>query len=362
MKVLVCSHGFPEAARRLRALIPEHDVAVCAAEEVDRAAADADVLVPTMTRLGADLMARHRFGLIQQFGVGLEGVDVDAATQAGVWVARVPSAGTGNAESVAEHAVFLMLALSRQYPQAWESLQAKAWGQPAGMALLGKTACIVGLGDIGTALAVRLRPFGLHLTAVRKRPEHGAGDETGVARVYGTDALKHAVKDADYVIVCVKYDAQTHHLIDADVLAAMKPGAFLINIARGGLVDPEALTRALESGHLAGAGLDVFWEEPVDPDHPLFRQNVIATPHVAGVTDASYGTIAQVVAENVRRYAAGKALLHTVNKPSVPRAPVFPVPAERSGEILTFSHRQSGADGAYCVNDGAREHPGGDPA
>lgn len=322
MKVLICSHGFPEAARRLRALIPEHDVTACAAEEIDRAASDADILIPTMTRLGADLIAKHRFGLIQQYGVGLEGVDIDAATEAGVWVARVPSAGTGNAESVAEHAVFFMLALSRQYPQAREALQAGAWGQPAGAALLGKTACIVGLGDIGTALAVRLRPFGLRLTAVRKHPENGAGEETGVARVYGTDDLKRAVAKADYVVVCVKYDARSHHLIDADVLAAMKPGAFLINIARGGLVDPEALTAALESGHLAGAGLDVFWQEPVDPSHPLFRQNVIATPHIAGVTDASYAAIAQAVAENVRRYADGKTLLHTVNKPHAPRSVV----------------------------------------
>jgi len=319
LKVLVCSEGFPEAARRLRGLLPAHDVAVCAAGDINRAAADADILIPTMTRLDADLIESHRFGLIMQYGVGLEGVDIDAATRAGVWVARVPSAGTGNAESVAEHAVLLMLALSRQLPQAQAALRSRAWGQPAGAALLGKTACIVGLGDIGMALAVRLKPFGLRLTAVRKHPEHGAGHGTGIDRVYGTEHLKEAVRDADYVIVCVKYDANVHHLIDAGVMSAMKPGSFLINIARGGLVDHEALTQALKSGHLAGAGLDVFWQEPVDPDHPLFSENVLATPHIAGVTDASYSTIAEVVAENVRRYARGEELLHTVNEPSSPR-------------------------------------------
>ena len=105
-------------------------------------------------------------------------------------------------------------------------------------------------------------------------------------------------------------------MIDQAALAAMKPGAFLINVARGGLVDPDALLAALEQGHLAGAGLDVFWEEPVDPQHPLFRQNVIATPHLAGVTDAFFAGGAQIYVENVRRYARGETPLHTVNAPS----------------------------------------------
>jgi phosphoglycerate dehydrogenase-like enzyme len=250
------------------------------------------------------------------FGVGLDAVDVGAATDAGVWVARVPSRGTGNAESVAEHALLLMLALSRRLPQAQAALAAGIVGDPPGAALLGKTACIVGLGDIGSALAARLRACGMRLIAVRRRPEQSGVAALGVERVYGPDGLHEALAQADYIVLCVNYDAASHHLIDRAAFAAMKPGAYVVNIARGGLVDPDALLDALDSGRVAGAGLDVFWTEPPDPTHPIFAHNVIATPHVAGVTDASYDGIAHAVAANIVRYADGEAPLFAVNAPS----------------------------------------------
>jgi phosphoglycerate dehydrogenase-like enzyme len=275
-----------------------------------------DVVVPYVSRIDAQIVRAGSFGLVQQFGVGLDGVDVDAATDAGVWVARVPSAGTGNAESVAEHALLLMLALSRRLPQAQAALTAGVVGDPAGMALWRKTACIVGLGDIGSALAGRLRACGMRLIAVRRRPEQSGVAALGVERVFGPDGLHEALAQADYVVLCVNYDAASHHLIDRAALGAMKPGAFLINVARGGLIDPDALLAALESERLAGAGLDVFWTEPPDPKHRIFAHNVIATPHVAGVTDASYDGIAHAVAVNIERYASGEAPLFAVNAPS----------------------------------------------
>jgi phosphoglycerate dehydrogenase-like enzyme len=128
--------------------------------------------------------------------------------------------------------------------------------------------------------------------------------------------------DADYVIACVNYDHRSHHLFNEAALTAMKPGAYLINIARGGLVDQDALLKALESGHLAGAGLDVFWEEPVDPQHPLFRQNVVATPHIAGITDAFHQGGARALAENIARYVRGEPLRNVVNEPAQPRYPL----------------------------------------
>jgi phosphoglycerate dehydrogenase-like enzyme len=245
----------------------------------------------------------------------LDGVDLDAATDAGVWVARVPSRGTGNAESAAEHALLLMLALSRHLAKAQAALAAGIVGDPAGIALWGKTACIVGLGDIGSALAGRLRACGMRLIAVRRRPEQSGVAALGVERVYGPEGLHEALGQADYVVLCVNYDAASHHLIDRAAFLAMKPGAFVINIARGGLVDPAALLEALESGRLAGAGLDVFWSEPPDPAHRIFSHNVIATPHIAGVTDASYDGIARAVAANILRYAKGEAPLFAVNAP-----------------------------------------------
>lgn len=319
MRILFCTEDFPSGPRRLAALLPTDEVVACSPGSVLQHLEAVDILVPIVTPIGREIFEQGQFGLVQQFGVGLETVDVEAATRTGVWVARVPSAGTNNAESVAEHTVLLMLALSRHLPQARTALEAQRFGQPEGVALLGKTACIVGLGDIGTALAVRLRAFGMNIIAIREHPERGSLPATGIERVCGPDDLHCVLGSADYVAICIKYSERDHHFVDRAALAAMKPGAFLINIARGGLVDPEALLAALESGHLAGAGLDVFWEEPVDPKHPLFRHNVIATPHIAGVTDASYTGIARAVAQNIERYRRGEVPLYVVNEPPNPR-------------------------------------------
>lgn len=315
VKVLFASEGYSEARLRLQPLLPHDDIASCAPEEVVRSLAGVSVLVPYVARVTSAVIDAGNFGLVQQFGVGLETVDVDAATRAGVWVARVPSGGIGNAESVAEHAVLLMLALSRRWP-AGEGLSDAPMGEPSGVALIGKTACIIGLGDIGSALAIRLRAFGMRLIAVRRRPDELGAPELGVSRVYGPDGLRTAVGLADFVALCVNYDAASHHLINDGVLASCKCGAYLVNVARGGLVDHNALERALASGQLAGAGLDVFWEEPPDRSHPLFSQNVIATPHVAGVTDVSYDGIARLVAENIERFRHGQPPHHAVNEPA----------------------------------------------
>ena len=316
MRILFCGEGFSESRRRLAPLLTGAELLTCPAERVIESLDGVDVIVPYVSRIDADVVKAGTFGLVQQFGVGLDGVDLEAASEAGVWVARVPSAGTGNAESVAEHALLLMLALSRKLPRAHASLAARAVGEPAGIALWGKTACIVGLGDTGSALAARLHALGMNLVAVRRRPQPEGAPELGVDRVYGPNELSDALAAADYVILCVNYEAASRNLIDDGALRAMKRGAFLINVARGGLVDPDALTAALRSGHIAGAGLDVFWEEPPDPKHPLFGLNVIATPHVAGVTDASYIGIARHVAENIERYARGEAPRFAANAPS----------------------------------------------
>ena len=325
MKILFCAEGYSEARLRLRPLLPHDEIAACAPDALRDSLEGAAVIVPYVAHIDATIVDIGEFGLVQQFGVGLETVDVEAATRAGVWVARVPSRGVGNAESVAEHAVLLMLALSRRWP-AGERLGSGPMGEPSGAALSGKTACIIGLGDIGSALASRLHSFGMRLVAVRRRPDELGAPELGVERVYGPNELHEAVSRADYVALCVNYDAASYHLIDARALAAFKPSSFLINVARGGLVDHEALERALASGRLAGAGLDVYWEEPPDRSHPLFRHNVIATPHVAGVTDVSYDGIARAVAENVERFRRGDTPLNAVNAPAKTRRRTAPLP------------------------------------
>nr|WP_293104979.1 NAD(P)-dependent oxidoreductase [Okeania sp. SIO2F4] len=274
-----------------------------------------DIIIPWMANIDASIIASGQFGLVQEFGVGIETIDIEAATHAGVWVAHVPGSISSNADSVAEHAIMLMLMISRHMASTQQSSKAEDWSAKAGIALLGKTACIVGLGDIGTALAVRLKAFGMRLVAVRQHPERGALPETGIEKVYGSNALSEALSITDYVILCAEYSKNTHHLINQNTLTAIKPGAFLINVARGGLVDRDALETALEKGNLAGAGLDVV-ESPTDS---LRQQNVIITPHIAGITDVSYKGIASVVIDNIKRYARGEQPLYTVNKPDRPR-------------------------------------------
>jgi phosphoglycerate dehydrogenase-like enzyme len=165
---------------------------------------------------------------------------------------------------------------------------------------------------------------------VRRRAELGAPPDLGIEHVFAAAHLMEVLAQSDYVILCAPLTGDTRHLIDREALAQMKPGSYLINVARGGLVNHEALLEALEAGHLAGAGLDVFWEEPVDPSHPLLACNVIATPHVAGLTDSACAGIALTVAENVRRLARGLAPLYAVNAPAFCRS----APAAAESAVL----------------------------
>jgi len=321
MNVLFCCDAFPEARRRLCPLLEQagHNARVCGHRELSSHLKDADILIPFFAAIDDAVLREGRFGFVQQFGVGLETVDIDAATKAGVWVARVPSSACANAASVAEHVLLLMLSLSRHMRQMPEAFRSGLWGEPAGQALIGKTACILGAGSIGLEVAARLRVCGMRLIAVHNHPLGPLPAGVEFEKVYPLEKLTEAASQADYLLACLNYRPPLKNLVGRDVLRALKPGAFLVNIARGGLLDPDALLEAFESGRLAGAGLDVFWEEPVDIHHPLFKHNLIATPHVAGVTDASYSTMAQVCAENIERYARGETPLWLANNPQTPR-------------------------------------------
>jgi phosphoglycerate dehydrogenase-like enzyme len=264
-------------------------------------------------QVGAEDMEHGSFGFIQTIGTGYDNIDLSSATKLGVWVSNMPASRTGNAESVAEHAILLMLALSRQLSIAETNLRSRRWAQPLGIALYKKVACLIGLGDVGAALAERLHAFGMQVVATRRDPSKGGPP---FVRVMPAEDLREAVSAADYVIVCARPSANSDNLIDAATLGAFKPKAFLINIARGSLVDHDALLNALNSRHLGGAGLDVFWEEPVDPAHPLFAlPNVIAAPHIAGVTDVNMTQTLRLVVENLNRYARGEVPEFLVNHP-----------------------------------------------
>jgi phosphoglycerate dehydrogenase-like enzyme len=306
----------PDALSVLGGLLPGWELRTCPDGELAGQVKGADVVVPIVARVGHAVLDAGTFGLIQQFGVGLDSVDVPAATERGVWVSRLPGDLTGNADGVAELAVMDLLALARRLDAARTVLASGNWSGPVGTSLVGATVVIVGLGAIGSAVARRLEPFGARLLGIRANPDSGA--PAGIAEVCGPGELHRMLAGADAVICAAMYEAGAPAMFDAAAFAAMKPGAFFINVARGGMVDEDALLASLESGHVAGAGLDVFAQEPATG--PLARHpKVLATPHIGGVTVQMFLASARLFAANVSRWAAGAAPEWAVNAPPSPR-------------------------------------------
>jgi phosphoglycerate dehydrogenase-like enzyme len=319
MNVLICTNKHNDARNALTAALSGHNLIVCPVEDAVSHLNEADVVVPFTKFIGEYDLAKGTFGFVQQFGAGVDNIDILAATAAGVFVANVPAGLYGNADSVAEHAIMFMLALSRRLNFVRQEMLDGRLSDPAGISLLRKTCCLVGLGDIGVEIARRLHPFGMQLTAVRRNPSQPVYADLHFDAIMPMDKLEEAMSQADYVILTLPHNAETHNIIDKSSIRSMKRGSYLINVGRGGLVDPNALLEVLADGHIAGAGLDVFWEEPVDFRHPIFGYNVIATPHVAGVTDSSCAGIAGAIAENVSRYQRGERPKHQLNTLAVAR-------------------------------------------
>lgn len=314
MKIVLCSTHFPHCSETLRNHLPDDTIIACPAEEVLRATRDADVVVPTMHRVDSTIIRATSARMIHQFGVGLEGVDIPAATEQGIYVANVPGhEGTGNAASVSEHAIFLMLALARKFPQAAENVRKNIFGAPMGKGLLDKTVAIIGVGSIGTELAGRLRNFGVRLLGLKQHPSEQLKEAFGFDFLGGSHDLGYVLAEADFVVLALPVTPDTRGVINAQALSGMKNKAYLINVGRGPVIDHDALVAALADKDIAGAALDVFWDEPTDPTDPLFQYNVIATPHTAGVTDLSYNDIARGLAANVNRLRAGEPPINCVN-------------------------------------------------
>jgi phosphoglycerate dehydrogenase-like enzyme len=202
---------------------------------------------------------------------------------------------------MAELAMLLMLSLGRNLPKILANQREskwQRWGQPL---LLGKTVVIVGVGTISEVLAARCRAFGLRVIGITSRIAACDFDE-----LHPRARLREVAARADFLVVLVPYSPDTHHMIDAAVLASMKPTAFLINIARGNVIDEPALIDALRARRIAGAGLDVFATEPLPPTSPLWTfDNVVVTPHVGGLSDVYVEQVIPVLLDNLRAYRAG---------------------------------------------------------
>ncbi|HLH75821.1 MAG TPA: NAD(P)-dependent oxidoreductase [Candidatus Binataceae bacterium] len=316
ISVIVAGTSFPAIPKFLSAALPEMHLEMVELEALKIGGFAAQVLIPAMAPIDGALMDKIAgLRLIHQWGAGLEGVDIAAASARSIAVANVPTAGTGNAESVAEWCVMAAIAVSRRLAQARHNLRTGAdWGAPEGRVLFNRRAGIVGLGGIGQALALRLRPFGMRLMGLQRSPNPALAKALDLEWLGGPAQLPELLARSDYLFLCLPQTEDSRGLIDERALALLPPQACIINPARGGLIDAAALLAALRQGRLMGAAMDVFEREPLAVDSPLAAHpEILATPHIAGVTDLSYSGIAAALAANIRRLSAGQALENCVN-------------------------------------------------
>src|SRR5271168_4240280 len=314
-KVLISDDLSPRAAEILAARGIEVDMLPgIGAEELKARIADYDGLaVRSATKVTSPLIAAAgRLKIIGRAGIGVDNIDVPAATQRGIVVMNTPY---GNAITAAEHAIAMMFALARQIPAADRSTQAGKWEKSRflGVELSGKTLGIIGCGNIGAIVADRAH--GLKMRVIGYDPflsEERAVD-LGIERVN----LDELLARADFVTLHTPMTEATRGMLDAKALAKLKPGARLINCARGGLIVEADLAEALDRGWVAGAAIDVFVDEPAT-ENPLFgRDNVVATPHLGAATAEAQENVAVQIAEQMADFLLSGAVTNAVNMPSL---------------------------------------------
>ena len=274
------------------------------------AVADADaLLVRSATKVDAEVLAAStRLKVVARAGVGLDNVDVPAATARGVMVVNAP---TSNIVSAAEHAIALLFAAARHIPPADAALRQGQWKRSAytGVELNGKTVGIVGLGKIGQLVAQRLAAFGVTLIAYDPYVAPARAAQLGIELA----SLDDVLRSADVISIHLPKTPETLGLIGKDQLAITKPGVIIVNAARGGLVDEVALAEAVRSGHVGGAGIDVYVTEPTTSS-PLFElENIVVTPHLGASTDEAQDRAGTDVAKSVQLALAGEFVPDAVN-------------------------------------------------
>ena len=307
------------------------------------------LIVRSETQVTSEVIqAGERLQVIARAGIGVDNIDLKAATSMGIAVVNAP---TGNTVAAAEHTLALILSLARNVPQAHQSLKQGKWERSTfmGIEVRNKTLGIIGLGRVGSEVARRAQSFGMSLIAYDPfvAPDY--------ARILGVElvSMEKLLSDADFVTIHTPLGDSTHHLIGSRELAMMKPGARIVNVARGELIDDEALIEALDQDKLAGAALDVFSQEPPGESPIVNHPKVVVTPHLGASTREAQREVAIEVAEQVMAVLRGEPARNTVNAPFLPPevhavvAPYLPV-ASLLGRLLTHL-----ADGQFIgVNIG----------
>ncbi len=290
---------YPLKPEELLAILPEYDA----------------LIVRSGVRVTADMIAAAtRLKVIGRAGVGIDNIDVEAATQAGVIVVNAP---TGNVVAAAEHAIALLLALARNIPQADASMRRGEWDRRRfiGVEVQDKVLGILGLGRIGSLVASRAH--GLRMKVIAYDPY--VSEEYAANLAVELVPLDRLLAESDFISLHMPLTDSTRGLLNREALARCKRGVRIVNCARGGIVDQDALLEALESGQVAGAALDVYEHEPLAPDDPLrTHPNVVLTPHIAGSTTEAQERVAVDVAEQVLAVLDGKIARNAVNVPIVP--------------------------------------------
>ena len=251
--------------------------------------------------------------LWQILGTGFDHFDLEYWKTKGIPTANCP--GQFSAVALAECAMMFILMLTRQYNDARATLDSGELYEPMGLELIGVKLGLIGFGASAIELARRAKPFGMDIMAIDIREVSAAErEEFGLSFVGTPDDLEKVVAESDILSLHLHLNSETHHIIDARMLSLMKPTAHIINVARGALIDEEALTQALLDGKIGGAGIDAYSQEPPDITSPFFSlPNVIATPHTAGVTDGTSRKRAQCASDNVDRVAAGLEPLYRID-------------------------------------------------
>jgi len=272
------------------------------------------LIIRSGTKVTADILqVANRLKVIGRAGVGLDNVDLKAATQKGIVAMNTPA---GNTTSTAEQTMSLILALSRNIPQACASLKAGKWERSkfGGVELHGKTLGVIGLGRIGSTVSGMAKAFGMKILAYDPFLSMEVADKVGVEMV----ELEDLIKRADYITIHIPKSAETKNMISDREFGLMKKNARVINCARGGIIDEKALEKALKEDRIAGCALDVYEQEPPSPGHPLLKfDNCVCTPHLGASTSEAQVNVAIEIAESVRNALLGKGIVNAANFPSI---------------------------------------------
>jgi len=314
-KVLIADKLSPAAVAIFRERGVDADVKTgLAKEELIKIVDQYDAIaIRSATKLTADVLkAAKNLKVIGRAGIGVDNVDIPAATAAGVIVMNTPF---GNSITTAEHAISLMLALARELPAANASTQAGKWEKNRfmGVEITGKVLGLIGAGNIGSIVADRAKGLKMRVIAFDPYLSQERANDLGVEKVELGDLLARA----DFITLHVPLTAETKNILSADAIAKTKKGVRIINCARGGLIDENALKAAIDNGHVAGAALDVFETEPAKDNILFGSDKVVATPHLGASTTEAQENVALQVAEQISDYLLTGAITNALNMPSI---------------------------------------------